>query len=108
MKEAIQKAIEGGWKPTGYGKFSDNAISYKVQAVMKIKYKERIFLDPLFWKALGKSLGWDELEDGRKWESAKFGFMPVCKYRWHCFIDHLADGKSAESFFEELLPPSQE
>jgi hypothetical protein len=25
-------------------------------------------------------------------------------YQWLCFIDHLAEGKSAEEYFKELLP----
>lgn len=29
--------------------------------------------------------------------------VPEYKYRWHTFIDHLAEGKDADSFFKELL-----
>ena len=59
---------------------------------------------PSFWQALGKARGWppysprgyvdnyeDDLED--------FSW----KVYWHHFIDHLANGKDAESFFKELI-----
>jgi hypothetical protein len=42
-------------------------------------------LDPTFWLALGKGLGWDQPD---RW-----------KMEWHRFSDHLADSKDAESFF---------
>jgi hypothetical protein len=41
--------------------------------------------DPEFWKALAKARQW---EDANAW-----------RFHWHRFIDHLADGKDAESFF---------
>jgi hypothetical protein len=44
--------------------------------------------DPDFWKALAKA---------RKWEDAN-----AWRFHWHRFIDHLADGKDAESFFAAL------
>jgi hypothetical protein len=55
--------------------------------------KERYFLLPDFWQSLGKALGWIlEGHAGRKqW-----------KEEWHRLIDHLAEGKTAESFFESL------
>lgn len=37
--------------------------------------------DPLFWQALGKSLGWED-----EW-----------KNYWHLFIDHISNDKSADS-----------
>lgn len=77
-----------------------------------------IFLDPLFWQALGKKLGWDNDPmyctsgcgcaypngDG----SHEFG----CVWKkninwygqyWHEFIEHLAEGKDIDSFFNALL-----
>jgi hypothetical protein len=44
--------------------------------------------DPDFWKALVKA---------RKW-----GDVNAWRFHWHRFIDHLADGKDAESFFAAL------
>lgn len=132
MKNAIKKALSGGWQPKGIT-FSIEAMSYKVQALDKVKYKERFLLDPLFWQALGKSLGWDEhfvgkhysninADDGSLVEVSKTG-KHTCNehcitrinhgvewadqewlYRWHSLVDHLANGGDADSFFEALIP----
>lgn len=63
--------------------------------------KDRIFLDPLFWEALGKALGWtDEVPhttNGYPW-SVK-GWQTY----FHRFIDHLIEGKDAEEFFLRLI-----
>lgn len=94
---ALSKAIEGGY----IVKFRDYYWS-EIETDKKI-YSNAIFLDPLFWQALGKSLGWKQkpiihLYKGE--ESLDF-------YEWYIywvkFIRHLASGKDAESFFTELL-----
>jgi hypothetical protein len=69
---------------------------------------QETFLDPRFWQSLGQALGWETpchvyiacsqgdactVWDGYYW-----------MYQWHCFIQHLADGKTAESFFATLSP----
>ena len=95
IEKAIKFAVDGNYTPKGYN-FEQRVNSWKVQALSKVIHKERFLLDPFFWQALGKSLKWDELEDGRKWESRKFGFMPVWLHQWHYFIDALAEGKTAE------------
>jgi len=40
--------------------------------------------DPDFWKALATA---------RKWEDVN-----AWRFHWHRFVDHLADGKNADSF----------
>jgi hypothetical protein len=87
-------------------------------------------LDPEFWRALGKAMGWGGsatwvCTDTCDWwcNDCKFGLVkqtetplefrggvhvdcPKSKLwlvNWHRFIDHLAEGKDAESFFNELL-----
>ena len=71
---------------------------------------EKTFLDPLFWLALGRTLGWDtevmtvhEVENGRPTVVTRAGQYWL--YHWHRFIDHLAEGKTAESFFEGFSTP---
>lgn len=73
---------------------------------------EKSLLDPLFWQALSKARGW----------KTKWGSCPACfitgfgkrssececvanswKEPWHRFIDHLAAGENAESFFASIL-----
>jgi hypothetical protein len=49
--------------------------------------------------ANGKTLSdfWKALAGGRKWEDVN-----AWRFQWHRFIDHLADGKDADSFFAAL------
>jgi hypothetical protein len=66
-------------------------------SVEQVSLASEMFLDPSFWQSLGKALGWDErIDDGSHY--AKPGWLEA----WHRFIDHLAEGKTAESFFETL------
>lgn len=144
MKEAIKKAIEGGWSPKGLN-VEGHPISWIIQATLnRSKFYERYIFDPLFWQALGKAMEWGKDEaaieklrkdidyENRYYENAlahpteteqfyqaleknkqKIGRMYLeldtllegldWKNYWHRFIDHLAEGKDAESFFNELL-----
>lgn len=91
MKEAIQKAIEGGY---------DHDYTFLVD-MMEGRKDTMFLLDPLFWQALGKAKGWDD-DEGNIWGGKRWlGF-------WHDFIDHLAEGKPAEDFFTNLLAPHRE
>lgn len=120
MKEAIQKAIEGGYvNQMIYNHYDNNMISY-------LNFSYLVFLDPLFWQCLGKSLGWKGEKIrmcvgcgvALKWNedptmNGKHGGRKGCgsdieEYEgqwlieWHMFIDHLASGKDADLFFKEL------
>jgi hypothetical protein len=116
IHEAIEKAVEGGYHiygsdgmDTSYeganSDFSawtrtDNASTFLVAV-------EATFLDPQFWQALGKALGWN----------AVCNFTSICvhgeeecqrchgyywMFQWHCFIQALADGNTPEAFFARL------
>jgi hypothetical protein len=58
--------------------------------------------DPLFWQALGKAYGWGTDAINVSW-NIKGKDMGTWLYNWHSFIDHLAEGKDADSFFKELI-----
>ena len=78
-------------------------------------YVEQILLDPLFWQALGKQQGWTEIDKIKEKTIKMAGGIPRnidgingnigyhTLHYWHSFIDHIAEGKSADSFFEGLL-----
>lgn len=90
--------------------------------------QSNLFLDPAFWQALGKALGWQAQTIG-SFKGAKRKrvvdekecqccnkIKEFCRCwnfeiyeRWHGemmkFTNHLASGKDAESFFKELLAP---
>jgi len=74
---------------------------------------EGTFLDPLFWQALGRALGWDQaigtvhaVENGRPTVITRAGHQWLA--HWHRFIDDLAEGKTTESFFARLASPVPE
>jgi hypothetical protein len=65
-------------------------------------YKATYFLDPSFWQSLGKALRWEK----RQWYYNTFSKGEEnndgWRVNWHRFIDHLAEGGRAETFFETL------
>lgn len=109
MKEVINKAIEGGWKPF---KSFDLLPTDKLEQIdfeTMICWRDgkghgsihfnRVLLDPLFWQSLGKALGWQD----EPYEYTNEHNIPAWHAKWLMFIDHLAEGKDAESYFNELL-----
>lgn len=121
-EKAIRLAIGGGYKPEPYRtrqfiRTSRWTYQHMQTSSASMAYSE-IFLDPLFWQALGKSLGW--AEDDKPYACKGCGTIGVmdsnhmhdCPIKdrklswlsyWLSFIRHLAEVKDAESFFKELL-----
>lgn len=87
MKEAISRAIEGGYEDAS---ISPTGVVYPNE--------NRVLLDPLFWQCLGKALGWDAGNYSEDENSYKGEWEKV----WHRFINHLAEGKSADEFFNSF------
>lgn len=106
IEEAIQKAIKGGWDDTNYAYASQNEIDPKNEWEIGIwRYDVKVFIDPLFWKALGKAMGWFKEKNmpNTTLEIKTNGeFVSNSEYVWHEFIHHLADGGTIESFFKKL------
>jgi hypothetical protein len=102
MKEAIQKAIEGGYIYTK--EYNQKTIDWLADNMLK--HQHQVLLDPKFWQALGKSLGWELVDHKVHALAYSLGKeLPNQKwlYNWHLFIDHLAEGKDPEEFFTNLL-----
>ena len=116
VQEALNKATEGGYHIHGSdgmetyyeganSDFSlwtrkDNESSFMVPV-------EETFLDPRFWQALGRALGWHSSCDrsiscvhGEEECHRCRGYYWM--YQWHCFIQALADGNTPEAFFARL------
>jgi hypothetical protein len=116
IQEAIDKANEGGYHihgsdgmATSYegasNAFSawtrtDNDSSFMVPV-------EETFLDPRFWQALGRTLGWREgcdlaitcVHASEECQRCRgYSWM----YHWHGFIQALADGNTPGAFFAHL------
>ena len=113
MKKAIKKAIEGGYDFDFKWSGKENASPNLKVALLQAE-QEILLLDPLFWQALGKVDGVmgtkcyecaeckQDIKDTLKWLKS-FDGEPCWRHAWHSFIDHLAEGKDINSFFEELL-----
>lgn len=98
MNEAINLAIEKGEyrkRPSG--------IDFHV-------YKMRIVLDPLFWQALGRALGWEEKDKKSEemWRrTGPFSDMLIGMFEWHKaatkYFDLVLRGRDTEAFFKSLI-----
>ncbi|HDY66814.1 MAG TPA: hypothetical protein ENH85_03365 [Candidatus Scalindua sp.] len=104
IEQTIKKAIEGGYSIHIFSK-------HEIETGKSDSHSED-FLDPLFWQSLGKALGWImETPSGslkkRLRQPVFVGInareIPEWLYRWLQFIEHLAEGKSAEDFFKPLV-----
>lgn len=122
MKEAIQKAIEGGYKlPKDYV-FVYHSGSH-INSFLD-EYRKDFLLDPLFWQCLGKAMGWEKYvcdecgstlqattsistyrrlcsENSDHWDNG--GSEESYKYYWYSLIDHIADGGDIDTFFNNLI-----
>ena len=102
INEAIKKAIEGGWFP----KATRLQFVFEERGHVEVFEDYHIFLDPLFWQALGKSLGWSEENEYKCRRSPAYNWQTIRRSGWHAkwieLIDHLAEGKDAESWFGEI------
>jgi len=88
IQEALTKAREGGYQHAF--KHREPGLQAGVlglHAFSTIQVDD-FFLDPEFWRALGRTLGW---QDERVWRG-----------QWQRFIDHLAQGNTPASFFARL------
>ncbi|MES2395061.1 MAG: hypothetical protein V4549_03620 [Bacteroidota bacterium] len=97
--------------------FKVHEIGYDVPSKMisEVTYEEA-FIDPLFWQFLAKRMDWKgfrrnssdstwSLYDmGKSTDADLFSdhWIPEWLFRWHKFIDHIAQNKSIESFFKNF------
>jgi hypothetical protein len=118
IEDAFQQAIASGWHHPFF-RDGDHI------ADLSQETKLAAFLNPPFWQSLGKALGWDRPIKYRQSIPARMvsrvSKNGVIKYavpahirmmskrthdrwtkEWHRFIDHLAEGKDAESFFAQF------
>jgi hypothetical protein len=91
LGNVIEEAKAAGWFDRDYREPQGN-------------YSSALFLDPKFWQALGKARGWDEGKITTEEYSEVPADMWMWHFQWHRFIDHLAAGENAESFFAKLQP----
>jgi hypothetical protein len=110
IKEFIEKAIEGEWKPfktievVGDGfwdkvDFQTFGYSHPSNAdkVIASINMYRLILDPEAWKAVGKVEGWGTEPSGSIYQGEEKWFRHM-----HRMIDALAEGKTIEQFIATL------
>lgn len=121
IKTAINKAIEGGYKKYKDTEFDSikEVIGSDLINLIKVNLDstscstislQEMLLDPSFWQALGKSMGWGICINHNKDERIPRALQGCdgCmdaddeNYYWHKLIDHLSEGKSLEDFFKKL------
>lgn len=103
IQDAISKAIEGGWnKEWGVMDFEftrsyPSRIDFFVGKKLVMAHSPfYLLLDPSFWQALKETMEWPDF-------STEYGVkMEGWRCRWHRLIDHLAEGKDINSYFETL------
>lgn len=109
MKQAIQKAIEGGWKYPRWFEHGYHTICVDTYTADQL-FNRWVLLDPFFWQCLGKSLGKipdvhleplcrHKLFDGSDYQESVSWWI----VQMHRFVGHIVEGKDAESFFKKLL-----
>lgn len=90
MNEAIKLAIEKGGYP------SVVTADYYYHTDEGRRETRLLTLDPLFWQALGKALGWtDDNFYGSDWEIMAHDYLGV-----------VLRGGNTEKFWKDLLKPS--
>ena len=117
IDQAIEKAHDAGYRS-----------GHAWESVDEWWAKTAILQQPSFWQSLGKALGWGDVIKGLAIPMSKEQLLRIVaktaadkmtektiesilrmdnieqwKFHWHRFIDHLAEGKDAESYFEALL-----
>lgn len=109
--DAIKRAIDSGYKYNGivpvFEPFSSRTQSgwliYSEHQGVKISASVnefQVFLDPAFWQCLGKAEGWG-INKKEKYADREV-YITGWKYHWHSFIDALADGETADEYFNLL------
>ena len=98
IQKAIERAIEGGWKyPEWFEGIYLGTTTIIDTPTADLLLNKWTYADPLFWQALGKAEGWKE--------PAEIGGTTTegWRFRWHAFINWLANGQDADLFFKNLL-----
>lgn len=119
IKQAIEKAIEGGWKSNVKWKINGERDRWWVtggegSAAVMI-YLEKILLDPLFWQALGKTEGWEEERTycirgcgcikgvKERHKPCVWGTVEAqWKHEMHRMVSAIIEGKTIEEFIKSL------
>lgn len=96
IEQAIVKAYEAGWRHKAWPNMKPKTIKEDMAHALWYGNGNGFLLDPLFWKSLGKAMGWGNRVVTSEQESLRI---------MHTFIDWSWQGGEIEEFFEELSLP---
>ncbi len=109
IQQAVEKAIEGGYG-NGYFKEVSSFDGHYVVFLTtdwggETMTLSEFLLDKNAWQSLGKAMGW---ENESECPLACCGGIcpidiPMWQSQWHLFIDKLANGGTAEQFFNQKM-----
>lgn len=87
-REAIDKAISGGWLGGNWDTYNNGGFDW-----------QHIVLDPTFWQALGKALGW-----GTNWNPTVENdqYLEEWYDTAHRFYDLILQGQPTNQFWADL------
>jgi hypothetical protein len=88
IEEARTKAREGEYPRDATHQKLEIRVGVLGLHAFRTMQVDALFLDPEFWHALGRTLGWHH--------------EPVWKGYWQGFLDHVAQGNTPASFFARL------
>lgn len=106
LQQVFKKAVEGGFTLRGIG------VSEFYTLLDKYKYES--LMSPLFWKAYGKAMGWNKRvrmcyegyciddECNTDYRIDECWLIDESLYYRHRLIDHIDDGGTLESFFDQF------
>lgn len=95
IKEFIEKAIEGGWRPLA----QQNHDWRDSEGTFHATHIDSVFLNPIAWQAVGKVEGWNVEVD--KYDDPELIGKSYLS-RMHDMIDALDDGKTIKQYLETL------
>lgn len=105
IQQAFNNAILNGWR-SDFKKTVDNLATNDNYHGHSAISNYEMCLDPEFWKALGKSMGWktegESTKNGKIYMGTKYNLLVEWQFRFIEFAEHLAEGNSIESYFETL------
>lgn len=97
-KEFIRQIIEGGYVPEHHIEQFKQALESKILGELSF---QSTILNPLSWKAIAKSKGWDK-DILVSFHGIKAYKQELWIFHMHKMIDYLIAGKTIEEFLETL------
>jgi hypothetical protein len=115
LEQAIKEAVENGYQVERFKDLKRPLVAWKAKKAdtyvvgndgffsidLEVNLSKAL-LSPSFWQALGKARTPKNLPANSSPRATDARLLNDWRTAWHRFIDHLAEGKTAEEFFAAL------